>query len=184
MELPATIHLQIQMIYLITKAVVASKLQVAIGYDSLEFNTFINEAQEFDFKPLVSEDFYYDLLSKRNDPTWKKLIDGGDYEHEGRMYSFQGIASVISYFTYARYYLDSPGIATSHGIVFKITPTSTPVPLEDRRNTYYKKRENANALFTDCVKFIERNIGDFSSWNNGNICSKPSNGPTKTRVIQ
>lgn len=172
------------MTYLITKAVVATKLQTAIGYDSLEFNTFINEAQEFDFKPLVAEDFYYDLLSKRNEATWKKLIDGGEYEYQERTYSFQGLATVLSYFAYARFVLSSNVVSTSHGFVVKKTPSSEPLSLEERRNYYYKKQQEANLMFNDAKRFIERNISDFPSWNNGNNCARTSNGPTKTRVIQ
>lgn len=171
------------MVLLITKSVVASKLQTAIGYAESEFNTFINEAQEFDFKPLVNENFYFDLLEKRNDPVWKKLIDGGEYVYNSRTLRFQGLSTVLSYFAYARYFLSSPAVATSHGIVIKTTPNSQPVSLEDRRNVYYKKQEEANLMFEDVKKFIERNINDYPSWNE-NSCLSIFNGPSQTRVIQ
>lgn len=171
-------------IFLITKDIAASKLQIAIGYDSKEFETFINEAQEFDFKPLVPEDFYFDLLSKKDEETWKTLIDGGNYTYEGRTYSFQGIATVLSYFSYARFVMSSGAVSTSHGIVIKTTPNSTPLTLEERKNFYYKKREEANLMMIDVVKFIDRNIADYPSWNNSTSCKPNYKYASKTKVIQ
>lgn len=173
------------MTLLITKEIVAEKLQVAIGYDDKEFDTFIREAQELDLKPLLCEDFYYDLLSKKDDEAYAKLLSGGDYVIGARTYSFIGLSTVLAYFTYARFYLNSPGVSTSHGIVFKNNPQSTPVPLEDRRNVYYKKREDANTFLSDCKAFIDRNISDYPSYNNCRKgCGTSSGGSFSTTVIQ
>lgn len=171
-------------ILLIDKAKVAQKLQVAIGYDSNEFNTFINEAQEFDFKPLVKEDFFFDLLAKKAEPLWIKLLLGGDYEYNSRTYYFQGIETVLSYFSYARFVLDSSAVSTSHGLVVKTTPNSTPLSLEERKNKWYKKREEANSMMIDVVKFIERNISDYPSWNDSQNCTPNSTKSFKTKIIQ
>ncbi|MHC0442310.1 DUF6712 family protein [Flavobacterium sp. 3-210] len=171
-------------ILLITKDIVAAKLQVAIGYDSQEFNTFINEAQEFDFKTLVEEDFYFDLIAKKDEQPWKKLIDGGSYPYNDRTYNFQGIATVLSYFSFARFKMDSSGVSTSHGFVVKTTPNSTPLVLEERKNAWYKKREEANLMMIDVVKYIERNIGDFPSWNSSKSCTTGGKYSPKTRIIQ
>ena len=171
-------------IFLIDKSIVASKLQVAIGYDAMEFNTFINEAQQFDLKPQVQEDFFFDLLEKRAEVTWKKLIDGGDYEYNNRTYNFQGIATVLSYFSYARFVMSSSAVSTSHGMVVKTTPNSVPLSLEERKNFYYKKKAEANNMMEDVAKFIERNITDYPSWNlNSNSCATGKKYSTKTRVI-
>lgn len=170
---------------LISKEKVAALLQVAIGYDVTNFNSFIDQAQEFDLKPLVCEDFFYDLLAKKADEPYKKLIEGGTYDHNGRQYEFKGIEGVLAYFSYARYFLESPAVATSHGIVTRTTPNSTPVELQERRNTYYKKREQAMSLWQDVNNYINRHSTDFPSW----ICTtgcgteKPRGG-FNTKVIQ
>lgn len=171
-------------ILLIDKTKVATKLQVAIGYSDSEFNTFINEAQEFDFKQLVQEDFYFDLLAKKADVAYARLIEGGNYDYNNRTYYFQGIATVLSYFAYARFVMNSSAVSTSHGMVVKTTPNSTPLVLEERKNLWYKKREEANAMMVDVVKFIERNIADYPSWNEAKSCVSKSNYAPKTRVIQ
>ncbi len=171
------------MILLINKQTVAARLQVAIGYDAQEFNVFISEAQEFDLKPLVPENFYSDLLSKRAEEPWKKLIDGGDYTHDGRDYNFAGIGAVLSYFSYGRFAMGANQVSSSHGFVQKTNPNSQPLSLEEKKNIYYRKKGEAKALFDDVVKFIERNINTYSSWNPDSGCSNYS-GPTSTRVIQ
>lgn len=168
---------------LINKDTVAVKLQVAIGYSDKDFETFINEAQEFDLKPLVEEDFYFDLLSKNNEQNYAKLISGGNYEYKNRTYNFQGLETVLSYFAYSRFVMSSSAISTSHGMVVKTTPNSTPLSLEERKNFYYKKKTEANALMVDCVKFIERNIGSFPSWKNDSCQIKKTTG-FQTRVIK
>ncbi len=171
-------------ILLINKAKVAAKLQVAIGYSDTEFNTFINEAQEFDFKPLVEEDFYFDILAKKEVAAWKKIIDGGSYVYKDRTYQFQGLETVLSYFAYARFVMSSGAVSTSHGMVVKTTPHSTPLVLDERKNTWYKKREEANAMMIDVVKFIERNIADYPSWNSSTSCSPYTIKSSTTNIIQ
>lgn len=156
------------MILLIDKAIVAEKLQVAIGYDTKEFNTFINEAQEFDLKPLIPESFFYDLLKNKDVVLWKNIIDGGEYTHTvndtSRTYYHQGLASVLSYFAYGRFVMNSSAVSTSHGMVVKTNPNSTPILEPERKNFWYKKKEEANLLLDDVIKFIIRNKEDYPSW--------------------
>lgn len=169
---------------LITKSTVAAKLQIAIGYDDAEFNSFIDQAQEFDLKPLLPENFYYDLVAGRASDPYKKLIDGGAYAYDARNYDFQGLASVLAYFTYARFVMNSSAVSTSHGIVVKKTPVSEPLPIEERKNIYYAKRGEAKAMFDDVRKYIDRNISLFPSWSDGSCSSSGNTGPTTTKVIQ
>lgn len=169
---------------LTNKTKVSELLQVAIGVEDTDFEKYIYEAQKFDLKPLVREDFYYDLLSKKDDEPWTKLIDGGEYEFKDRTYEFSGIGAVIAYFAYARFFLNSSAVSTSFGIVTKNNPQSTPLILEERRNVYYKKKEEANEIMKDAVLFIERNISDFESWNSEGSCQTNKNSSFNTRVIQ
>ncbi|MFL0067766.1 hypothetical protein V2605_03455 [Tenacibaculum maritimum] len=172
------------MILLTNKVNVSKFLQVAIGYKESDFNKFIEEAQTFDFKELVCEEFYYDLLKKKDEEAWKKLIDGGKYTYNERTYYFKGIADVIAYFTFARFILKAPVVSASHGFVIKETPHSKPLSLEERRNFYYSHRKDANTLFEDTKKFIERNISDFESWNCDSDCSPKITSSFNTTVIQ
>lgn len=172
------------MALLITKAQAMAFLQIAVGVDDAEYGKFIDQAQEFDLKDLMCEDFYFDLLKNKAQPKYVKLIEGGEYEVDGKNYSFKGLVGVLSFFSYARFQLESPAVSTSFGMVVKTTPNSQPVPLEERRNTYYQKKAQANKLMEDVVKFIERNIADYPLWDscNSGCSTKKFNG--KTKVIK
>lgn len=169
---------------LINKAKASSLLQIAIGIEESDFNKYIDEAQKFDFKELVCDQFYADLLANKNEEEWKKLIDGGTYTVDGRTYEFDGFDAVISYFAYSRMVINGPVVSTSHGMVTKTTPYSEPVPLEERRNIYYKKREEANALMNDVVKFIELNLDTYDTWNCSNSCEPKKTSGFSTRVLK
>jgi hypothetical protein len=158
---------------IIDKDYVATKLQIAIGVDSNVFNTFIREAQLFDFKPLVSEDFFMDLLENKDETNWKLLIDGGEYQFKNRAYHFEGVATVLAYFSYARFVMSSSAVSTAFGMVIKTNPNSQPLGLDERKNFYYKKKSEAGVLMNDLKNFIERNITDYPSWKNqtGNYAS-------------
>ncbi|MFC5046295.1 hypothetical protein ACFSTE_13335 [Aquimarina hainanensis] len=165
---------------LINKSTVESYLNVAIGVSEKEFNTYIEEAQELDLKDILREEFYVDLVINREEDKWKLLIEGGKYSYNDREYIFSGIGKVLSYFTYARFILKGNITSTSHGFVIKKTPHSEPINLEERRNFYYKYREDAFKIFEGVKKYIERK-GDYPSFKED--CRK-SYRPYKTRIIQ
>ncbi|MCG8212923.1 hypothetical protein J2Q11_08705 [Tenacibaculum finnmarkense genomovar finnmarkense] len=170
---------------MINKQKVADILQVAIGYSEKEFNVFIDEAQNFDFKPIVNEKFYYELLSKKEDgDVWQKLLDGGPYTFEGSTYYTKGIAHVLAYFTYARFIRKSNNVSTSHGFVTKTNSHSTPLSLDEKNNMYYKYKADANIILTDIKTFIERNISDYPSWNSDTNCTTKNKRRFKTSVLQ
>lgn len=170
------------MVLLINKAKVTSLLQVAIGVDETEFNRYIEEAQKFDLKKLLHEDFYFDLLENKDNDPWKKLIDGADYTHNNRNYSFEGLASVLAYYSYARFFLNCNNVSTSFGIVQKTNPSSTPADLQERKNVYYEKRANADDLWQDVLKYITRNRELFPSWFQQDWCERKES--PKTYVIK
>lgn len=173
------------MVLLINKAKVSEILQVAIGYNSDEFDVFIREAQDFDLKPLLCEDFYFELLEKKNLPEWKLLIDGGDYIHLGKNRSFRGLGDVLAYFTYARFYRKSNNVSTSHGFVNKTTPNSTPLDTAEKNNMYYKYKKDANLIFEDFKIFMSRKSVDYASWNSCfEGCGQSIRTGFKTHVIK
>lgn len=170
------------MVLLINKQKVSEVLQVAIGYDEKEFNTYISEAQTLDLKPKVCEEFYYDLLAKKEEENWKKLLDGGSYLFNSRTYHFRGLADVLSYLTYARFILKSNNVSTSHGFVQKKTPHSEPLTLQEKRNFYYKYQEDAFTIFEDTKLYIKRS-GLYPSFFDCHGCGSTTS-TFSTRVIK
>ncbi len=170
------------MILLISKSDVENYLQTSIGISESEFNNYIKEAQEFDLKDLLCEDLYYDLLVNSTDQKYVDLLSGKDYTYENKPYTFSGLGKVISYFTYARFILKSNVVSTSHGFVVKKTNFSESVPLEERKIFYHNYRKEANLIFNDVQKYIERNYNDYPECDID--CSVTTTRTFKTRVIQ
>lgn len=141
---------------LINKATVEKFLQVAIGYDASDFDRFIREAQEFDLKPLLCDDFYFDMLKKKTELPYTEIIPGQEYTIDGKTYYHEGLEAVLSYFTYARFVLKSGAVSTSHGVVTKKTPNSEPISHSEKKDIYYSCRQDANKLFVDVAKFMDR----------------------------
>lgn len=167
---------------LITKQDVSSYLQTAIGIPDNIFNNYIYEAQEFDLKYLLCEDMYFDLLKNSTDQKYIDLINGKEYTYENKSYSFSGLGKVIAYFTYARFILKSNIVSTSHGFVVKNTQFSETVPLDERRVFYHNYRKEANIIFDDVKKFIERNNSIYPKCELN--CSGTKIKTFNTRVIQ
>ena len=149
---------------LLNKSEVQKHLQVSIGYDSERFNRYIREAQEIDFKNLVCEGFYVDLLQNYTSADYQTLLNGGFYTYETDNYENIGLYKVLSYFAFARYAQDSPIVSTSHGRVIKETPYSSPVDLKQRKDDYSKYREIAVCYWQSVSNFLERNDDIYTAW--------------------
>lgn len=146
---------------LTTKAKVETYLQIAIGYSVQEFERFIREAQEFDLKPLLCEDFYFELVSKKTDPEFVKIIEGQEYDFEGKTYYHEGLEAVLAYFVYARFVLKSNVVSATHGMVHKTTPNSEPLGHTEKKDIYHTCRQDANTLFEAVVKYMDRKEIDY-----------------------
>lgn len=129
---------------------------MAIGLSDRDFERFIREAQEFDLKPLLCDEFYFDMLENTEGDPFDKIIPGLKYEHENKTYYHEGLEAVLSYFTYARLILKGNVWSTSHGLVVKKTPQSEPVSQAEKKDLYHSHRQDANKLFESVVKYMER----------------------------
>lgn len=171
---------------LTSKEKVALVLQVAAGYQESDFDVYIREAQDFDLKPLLCESFYFELINNKEDADkWQLLLAGGSYVYKGNTFYFRGVQDVLAYFTYARFVLKCNYVSTSHGFTIKQAAGSVTMPLEERRNLYYKYQKEANLLLDDVLRFIERHPYDYASYFDCKSCNSVSKGKGfKTTVIK
>lgn len=156
---------------LINIDVVRKYVQVAIGVNTEEFNKLIKEAQEFDFKPLVCEEFYYDLIANKSNTDYKVLLYGGKYTYEEIEREFSGIAKCLSYFTYARYIEKGNTQSTSFGLVSKSSPSSVLIELNEKKALVKNHLRDANILFDEFKIFMDRNKESFDTWKCENTCT-------------
>lgn len=169
-----------------TKEDVAEVLQVAIGFDKKDFQKFIDEAWKFDFKKLVSEQFYYQILKCKDKPGFQVLIFGGDYDYQEEVYQTDGLKHIISYYAYARFMVDANISSTSFGFTQKRNPNSDPISLDDRLKLSNRYKVNAGEIFdNDVKKYIERNSEKFPKYKSCITCGKKNiQSKFNTRVIK
>lgn len=169
---------------LITKQVAQKFVQIADGLSDDQFNRYAIKAQEFDFKELVTDTFYYELMKKKADPLWSILFDEGEFEIDGTTYYHQGINAVLSYFTYARLLLSENVVSTSHGIVTKKSSVSEPVSYTLLKDQSRDAIISANKAFETVIVFIRQNQDTYASFFNSycGVEARPSD--IKIKVLQ
>lgn len=127
----------------------------------------------FDLKPLVCEKFFLDLTGENSTTDYTELLQGGNYEHKGNNYPFEGLIAVIAYFFYARYIFKSHQTDTPFGIVQKKYQDSEPLTSTERRDMQKMYQQQANTLWEDIVRYMHRNSMKYPVWNDCYGCDAP-----------
>ncbi len=166
---------------LLNRTDVEKYFQVAIGRNDKDFNKFIQQAQMFDLRNLLPEKFFYDMIKNKDEASYQKLINGGEYTYEDYPYQHEGIKGVLAHFIYGTYLFKGGITDTSFGQVIKQTPHSDPVDFKERKDWYYKHREHAGVLFEDVKNYLDRNKEQFPIWEE---CTTVKRISFKTKVIQ
>jgi len=116
---------------LITLADIKTFKALSINTAGLKIDSQINEAQEFDLRPLLGDEFYMDLLedfsASPSLETYSDLFNGVTYTYENETYQHDGIKAMLCYYAYARYLNTSNTNSTAFGMVQKLTDDSEPI---------------------------------------------------------
>ena len=127
-----------------------------------KLNPFIQEAQEFELRPFMSDQFYAELivqfLSSPQFPNsaYADLFNGSTWTNGSETYTNPGIKSMLVYYAYARYLNKSNTNSTAFGMVGKNNPDSTPLTektlsrLVGEALSGAKAYENRVKFFLDC----------------------------------
>lgn len=149
---------------LINKTDIEKYFQVALGRNEADIKKFIQQAQMFDLKKLLPEKFFYDLIKNRSQANYQALINGCEYTYEDFEYQHEGLKGVLAHFAYGTYLFKGGITDTSFGQVIKKSQHSDPVDFKERKDWYYKHREQANILFEDVKNYLDRNVDQFPVW--------------------
>jgi len=132
--------------------------QIATHCDLTKLQVAINEAIEFDMKPLLCN------LFGQIDENWEEeelagpnytVISPGSYENcAGFNTTHQGLKKVLAYFAYSRYTFMNPFNDTPNGAVDKTNPFSIPKPLAEIKQYSNKYKNMAKEAF----KYVEAYI--------------------------
>ena len=166
---------------LVNKQECSKYLSVSLFRKEEEFNRFIREAQMFDLKGLVCESFFQDLTSETPVRDYTLLLEGGSYTFEGKKYEFAGLKAVLAYFAYARYVFVGHQVDTPMGIKVKENQDGEAVSQIERRDVRTMYKQQADSLWQDCERYLERNATLFPEYRCNSGCGE-SNRINKPRM--
>lgn len=129
----------------------------------------INEAQQMDIKPVITDAILLDLLEyldlpEQDDDVKNTLLNGGTYEHNGIKYYLAGLKATHAYYTYSRLVANSFDL-TRFGSVQRNDEYSTNTAYLQIKTLSNNARDTANIYLEECIRFIESypdvfNFGD------------------------
>ena len=166
---------------LVNKQECSKYLSVSLFRKDEEFNRFIREAQMFALKVFVCESFYQDLPSETPVRDYTLLLEGGSYTFEGKKYEFAGLKAVLSYFAYARYVFVGHQVDTPMCIKVKENQDGETVSQAERRDVRTMYKQQADLLWQDCERYLERNRLLFPEYSCNSGCNE-SNRINKHRM--
>ena len=135
----------------------------------------------FDLKGLVCESFFQDLTSEMPVRDYTLLLEGGSYTFESKKYEFSGLKSVLSYFAYARYIFVGHQVDTPMGIKEKVNQYGEAISQNERRDVRTMYKQQADLLWQECERYLERNKALFPEYSCNSGCSD-SNRINKPRM--
>jgi len=132
---------------------------------------FIFEAQEFDLRPFMGDEFYLKLVSEFQapwtDPNFENLYKGNVWIKNGKTYENPGLRSVLVYFSYARYINKANTNSTAFGMVGKTNPDSTPITDRTIDRLVAQAMNGAKAYLNRVEYFIKCNSELFPEYDCG-----------------
>lgn len=133
--------------------------QVALHCDQRKLDIAINEAIQFDLRPLLC-DFFYTLNDNWDNVTrrWTELIEGGNYLNcNDNNVSFMGMKKSLVYFAYSRYIIINSFDDTPNGQVTKTNQFTIPKPLKEMEAYATKYKNMGMIALKDTEKYICKN---------------------------
>jgi len=157
---------------LITLADIRTFKAISSNLNSLKLDSEINEAQEFDLRPILGDEFYLalinDFAASPSLTTYSDLFNGSTYVYSGNTYQHDGIKAMLCYYAYARYLNNSNTNATAYGTVIKLNQESEPVSEKTLSRLVGQAISGAKVFENRIRDFLTRNSADYPLWE----CSK------------
>lgn len=155
---------------LIDKVDISQHREISKSVKDDKINTFIEDAEFLDLKPLLGSALYFDLVKNVSESKYIDLLDAKEFEVDGITYKHQGLKKVLSIFADARYKLFGSYTDTPFGLVEKNHNDSTQVSSASKRDIYKKEQQTAVQYFNDIAMFLDKNKTTYPLWKQG--CGK------------
>lgn len=152
---------------IITPEEFATFKNISKKLDEDKINECIKLAQSVDLYDVLGE-FYFDLITDLNAPQYADLLTGSTFTLNNKKYVQDGLKSLLSDFTYARYtYLINVNY-TPFGLQSKYTDDSNQVDRNLIKDIVKQTQIDANIKFKFIDKYIRANSSIFTRYINNN----------------
>ena len=154
------------MALLITLANIQAVKSISLNVnESKQLTPYIQEAQNFDLRELLGDEFYLALLADFTaSPSlvdYSFMFNGGSYVHGNDTYYMDGIKQYLIYCTYARYLSNSNVISTATGLVHKTNQYSERVNETTISRLVSQSRSGATFIENNIKDYLCRNSADY-----------------------
>lgn len=153
---------------LINRSDFNGRVELSANIADAKINSRVLEAEDFDLCGLMGDAFYYWFIAQTQlEPppdSITKLLSGGTYTVNGLTYSFDGIKTVLVYYTTARLIKALDINLTPFGVTQKRNDFSDHVEPKDiswRANQFINQ---GVAYWGKCIKFLDANKTDYPLW--------------------
>lgn len=163
---------------LITLADFQKYKRMTQNMDLAKLDTFIEEAQMLDLRPLSGDALYFDLITDNLVPRNVDLLTGKSYIYNGNNITFAGLKPVLVYFTYARYAAMTNIIDTASGLVYKDNDFSTPAASKDIARVVDQAKSAAIAYWGMVEQYLNVSYELYPLWKS-NHCGESRRFKTK-----
>jgi len=130
-----------------------------------KLNTFIEEAQDFDLRPMLGDEFYLaiaaDVLTSPSLQTYADLWNGNTYTYGADTYKNYGLKIVLINYAYARYLRASQTNQTAFGAVQKVNPNSEPISEKQLTRLVGQAISSAKGYEETVHKYLNLNNADY-----------------------
>lgn len=141
-----------------------------------KIKTAINEAQEFDLRPVLGDELYLAIIAAAASlGIYAPLVNGCNYTYSGRAYQHDGLKAILVYYAYARIIPALEENATPFGMVQKTNEFSTPVSSKIIGAKIAQAISGAQVLQARTIDYLNRNQSTFPLWR-GNIVETKTGG--------
>lgn len=139
---------------------------ISQNLDDRDIDPVIDEAQEFDLKPVLGRELYQDFLNNLTDTKYQDLLNGKEYTPTGYTSSvkFQGVKEVLKYYVYARMVVLDGAKNTPSGFVQKTLENSERLSGTQRTQMIAQARSGAKAHEDEMVFFLNNFYPDYPLW--------------------
>lgn len=160
------------MALLISRSDFSGKIDISPNLSDAKLNAQILLAQDLDLVNLMECDFYNSVMASPSDYT--DLINGGTYTVKDIAIPFEGLKTVLVYFTGARLTKKLDSHFTPNGIMQKRNEYSDHVELKEKIFDANQYENIAIAYWNKIVPYIESDPEKYPLWKNNCRCERKS----------